>query len=77
MFIGANLTVLYDVQIDNSVIIWGWKRDNERYLVGLCCADVPCRIIGCFEDQQKNAEIMKHAEQHKQFLNCADLMNTE
>ena len=53
VFIGANSTILYDVNIGNNVIIGAGSLVNKDIPDGSIAAGVPCRIVGKFDDYKK------------------------
>lgn len=53
VFIGANSTILYDVNIGNNVIIGAGCLVNKDIPDGSIAAGIPCRIVGRFEDYKK------------------------
>ena len=53
VFVGANSTILYDVNIGNNVIIGAGSLVNKDIPDGTVAAGVPCRIIGRFEDYKE------------------------
>lgn len=50
MFIGANTTILYDINIGNNVIIGAGSIVTKNIPDNSVCAGVPCRKIGDFWD---------------------------
>ena len=50
VFVGANSTILYDVNIGNNVIIGAGSLVNKDIPDGTVAAGVPCKVIGKFED---------------------------
>lgn len=50
VFIGANSTLLYDVEIGDNVIIGAGSLVNRSIPSGTVAAGVPCRVIGKFEN---------------------------
>lgn len=50
VFIGANSTVLYDVEIGDNVIIGAGSLVNKSIPSGTIAAGGPCRVIGKFDD---------------------------
>lgn len=50
VFIGANSTILYDVNIGNNVIIGAGSLVNKDIPDGVVAAGVPCKVIGKFGD---------------------------
>lgn len=53
VFVGANSTILYDVEIGDNVIIGAGSLVNKDIPSGSVVASVPCKVIGNFEDYQK------------------------
>ena len=49
VFVGANSTLLYDVEIGDNVIIGAGSLVNKSIPAGSIAAGVPCRVIGKFE----------------------------
>lgn len=52
VFIGANTMLLYDVKIGNNVIIGAGSVVTKNVPDNSMAADVPCRIIGQFDNYQ-------------------------
>lgn len=50
VFIGANSTIMYDVEIGNNVIIGAGSIVTKSIPDNLICAGVPCKQIGDFND---------------------------
>lgn len=50
VFIGANSTILYDVNIGDNVIIGAGSLVNKDIPSGSIDAGVPCKVIGNFYD---------------------------
>lgn len=50
VFIGANSTILYDVNIGDNVIIGAGSLVNKCIPSGSVAAGVPCKVIGNFDD---------------------------
>lgn len=53
VFIGANSTLLYDVEIGDNVIIGAGSFINRSIPSGTVAAGVPCKVIGRFEDYKE------------------------
>ena len=53
VFIRSNSTVLYDVKIENNVIIGGGSLVNKSIPDDVVAAGMPCRPTGKFEDKIK------------------------
>lgn len=53
IFVGANSTILYDVNIGNNVIIGAGSLVNKDIPDGSVTAGVPCKVVGRFEDYKK------------------------
>ena len=45
--------ILYDVTIDNNVIIGAGSVVTRNIPDNCIAVDVPCKVIGCFEDYKK------------------------
>lgn len=50
VFIGSNVTILYDVVIGDNVIIGAGSLVNKDIPSGTVAAGVPCKVVGKFED---------------------------
>lgn len=50
VFVGANSTILYDVNIGNNVIIGAGSLVNKDIPDGTVAVGVPCRPIAAFND---------------------------
>lgn len=50
VFIGTKSIILYDVNIEDNVIIGAGSLVNKNIPAGSVAAGVPCKIIGKFED---------------------------
>lgn len=53
VFVGANSTILYDVNIGNNVIIGAGSLVNKDIPDGSVAAGVPCKVVGRFEEYKK------------------------
>ncbi|MEE0415043.1 MAG: DapH/DapD/GlmU-related protein [Dialister sp.] len=53
VFVGANSTILYDVNIGNNVIIGAGSLVNKDIPDGTVAACVPRKVIGKFEDYKE------------------------
>ena len=53
VFVGANSTILYDVNIGNNVIIGAGSLVNKDIPDGTVAAGVPCKVIGKVEDYKE------------------------
>ena len=49
VFIGSNSVILYDVKIEDNVIIGAGSLVNRNIPSGSVAAGIPCRVVGSFE----------------------------
>ena len=59
VFVGANVTLLYDVKIGNNVIIGAGSIVNKDIPDGAVAAGVPCKVIGSFEEYKNKIKGQK------------------